>query len=567
MPPFWVCRLRPYEWNGPLDRSGAGTPVRAPAHGGSAAEYRVTGFSGACHRAMLEWSWVMRKTPRNRRTVARRPFADAREVVVVPPREVAGLGSNDNRAVSEFRALLHRERAELEVELGAPVRFADADPGAGPRWLIGPASNNPDISQYRQPLGRAAGIWFRAEEQLLIADGPGLSAVQEALSLLRTLVMTGEAEVLATDCTDLDEAIDRMITEVGWTYPAFGLRNLDWEAICAHHRERVAATTEPLVAAQKWLAELGDAHTWVRALPVSVPLPYQVWVEERTATLTRVAPGTAASQAGVRVGDTLAEVDAAGWWARTGAPAHSRPLITGYRLLSSPVGVERALTARRRDGTTRTWFEAAALDPPYPLVQWRRLQTGTGYLRIEAWRADRGIDNAIDAAFSDLFSTKNLIVDLRGNVGGNLVLALSFRDRFLRRRTRMGSIRFSTGPGGMSPPAAIVGEPAEERYRWHGNVCFLTDPLTYSASEDALLGLQGLPHVRVVGESTGGGSGRPRTLRLLPGWRLTISTALTYDRLGRCIENVGIMVDRRVTPDRFSPDAPDHVLLAADRSW
>ena len=96
---------------------------------------------------------------------------------------------------------------------------------------------------------------------------------------------------------------------------------------------------------------------------------------------------------------------------------------------------------------------------------------------------------------------------------------------------------------------------------------FLTDALTLSASEDALLGLQGLPHVRVVGTPSGGGSGRPRTLRLLPGQTLTVSTALTYDRCGRCVEGAGIPVDVPAAEAPPAPDAPDRVLAAADGAW
>ena len=82
-----------------------------------------------------------------------------------------------------------------------------------------------------------------------------------------------------------------------------------------------------------------------------------------------------------------------------------------------------------------------------------------------------------------------------------------------------------------------------------------------------MLGLQGLDHVDVVGEPSGGGSGRMRTLRLLPGWRLTVSTALTYDRSGRCVEGAGISVDRYVAPNRFDPAARDMVLEEADTGW
>ncbi|MDQ3827367.1 MAG: S41 family peptidase, partial [Actinomycetota bacterium] len=79
--------------------------------------------------------------------------------------------------------------------------------------------------------------------------------------------------------------------------------------------------------------------------------------------------------------------------------------------------------------------------------------------------------------------------------------------------------------------------------RWPGPITVLVDAMTYSAAEDFLLGLQGLEHVTVLGEPTGGGSGRPRTIAITPDLTLSISTALTYDRRRRCIELNGLPVD------------------------
>jgi len=62
----------------------------------------------------------------------RGPFAGADEVVVVLPRDGAALGDDGPRALDDLGTLLRREQAELELELGAPVRFADHDPGIGP---------------------------------------------------------------------------------------------------------------------------------------------------------------------------------------------------------------------------------------------------------------------------------------------------------------------------------------------------------------------------------------------------------------------------------------------------
>ncbi|MFS8531358.1 hypothetical protein, partial [Sphaerobacter thermophilus] len=194
---------------------------------------------------------------------ARRLFPGASEICVVLPRDGAALGPDGERALAGFRELLYRERAEIEAECGVPARFVDTDPGEGPRWLIGPAACNPAISTYPRRGEGQAGVWLDREREVLITDAPDLFGVIEAISLIRTLVMTGQDAVFVSECRDLDEAIERITREVGWTYPSFALRGLDWEAICARHREEAARASDPLAAMQTWLAELQDAHTWV----------------------------------------------------------------------------------------------------------------------------------------------------------------------------------------------------------------------------------------------------------------------------------------------------------------
>ena len=92
----------------------------------------------------------------------RRPFAGAREVAVVLPQAASAPG-DDARALAQFGTLLREESAELALELGAPPRFVEADPGAGPRCLIGPATANPDLGRYRQAGDGRAGLWLDRE--------------------------------------------------------------------------------------------------------------------------------------------------------------------------------------------------------------------------------------------------------------------------------------------------------------------------------------------------------------------------------------------------------------------
>lgn len=495
------------------------------------------------------------------------PFAGEEYVTIVLPHVVPGMSQQDAKALEGMNTLIQQEPQEFVVELGAPVRFTHEDPGEGPRFLIGPAICNPHIEIYTREGEHNPGLWLSREQQTLVADAPDLNGIYESLNLLRTLRMKGQSSITATPARDLDEAITRIVDEVGWTYPSFQLRNLDWPAICARHIPLVkAAADDPLPAMQEWIAELQDGHTWIRQQSL-MPLTYSLWLTPDKALFERVHPGTPAWQADVRVGDELLNEDNAGWWVRTNAPAHARPLVAGRRLLSTPPGVERTFTAKKPTGEIITWAESPSPTLPFPLVTWSRLPTGTGYLRIEQWRDDSGIDDMLDQAFGELQDSGRLIVDLRSNTGGNLILAHSFRDRFLRTKTLMGSLCVSTGYGNISSAAPIIGEPTQQHRPWRGEVRFLTDPLTYSASEDALLGLQGLLHVKIVGEPSGGGSGRQRTIPLQPKYLLFVSTALTYDRHNHCIEGAGIPVDIPVTPNRFDPNAPDNVLQAADASW
>jgi carboxyl-terminal processing protease len=461
----------------------------------------------------------------------RRPFEGEPRAVVVLPAADPTLGGNVD--------LMELERAAFEAELGAPVELAVNDPGAGARVTLELAA------EYEGP----ATVAYRAEDRLVAARAADVEGLFESLNLLRSVLRAGGA-MESRDCVDLDEAIGRISDEVGDTYPAFALRGLDWRSICEAHADRVRQAEDPLAALQRWLAELEDGHTWV--WPALGNLPYAIRVADDEAVFVRVRDGSAGEEAGVEPGWRLVEldgaaVDAADWLRRAAAPPHSRPFIAGRRLLAGPAGRTRILTGLSPEGERVTWEDTPAPRPAEPLVSWRRLSPAAAYLRVEAWVADAGVEERIDAAFEELCSCESLVLDLLGNPGGNLVLASRTRDRFLRKRTDLGSIRYSVGAGELSRGFPLVGEPASPEKRWPGRLIVLTDELTFSSSEDFLLGLQGLDHVRVVGRRSGGGSGRPRSLRLLPGWTLTVSTALTYDRDGHCVEGSGVPVDVAVS--------------------
>jgi carboxyl-terminal processing protease len=188
-------------------------------------------------------------------------------------------------------------------------------------------------------------------------------------------------------------------------------------------------------------------------------------------------------------------------------------------------------------------------------------------LQIGAWVPSAENQAAIDEAMESFAGAPGLVVDLRGNTGGNGQMAYAFRDRFLREEMRMGYVQFSEPGGQLGRRTAIHATPSPADKRWNGEVRFLTDPLTYSAAEDALLGLQGLDHVKILGMSSGGGSGRARTVRIFGDANLTVSSCLTFDRNGACIEGAGIPVDRPVAMQDDWDDWTRALLAATDASW
>lgn len=445
-----------------------------------------------------------------------------------------------------FAALLREEAAELVVELGADLRFFDGVTPGGPNQLefvIDPSVDAPQLLVDR-------GV-RRVE-----ARGASLDDCAAALHLLRTARRTGVDIARHASADTATEAVERVSAEVETTWPSFALAEIDWVRLSDVFRPS-PSDIDLVGGFQRWVAQLGDGHTNVHAQGGVGALPYTARAHEGRLVFGDIPTGTPAWELGVRSGDVLLGVDVPHLWDCVGATPHLKPWLVGRRALSGIAGEPLELTIRRADGSTVTVDDVPGLSTwPQPIEHFR-LQSGTGYLRIRRWLA--GDADAIDHALTDLEDTQRLIVDLRGNAGGTLVAATAFRRRFLLHPTRMGSVRFSVGDGTLSAPAYYDDEPSDRR-RWTKPVRFVTDALTYSASEDALLGLGQLAHVEVVGEPSGGGSGRPRTVPLLGSSFLTVSTALTYDHTGRCVERAGIHLDRPLRAD-------SQILTKTDAAW
>ncbi|MBR1485328.1 MAG: S41 family peptidase [Prevotella sp.] len=169
-------------------------------------------------------------------------------------------------------------------------------------------------------------------------------------------------------------------------------------------------------------------------------------------------------------------------------------------------------------------------------LTYRILDDNIGYLRYESFSNAFGEGN-LDEALLHLMLCNGLIIDIRGNGGGDLTNAEMLAARFCNERTLVGYIQHKTGPGHSAFSAK------EPRYldpsrnvRWQKPVCVLTNRHVFSAANEFVMYMKQLPHVTIVGDHTGGGAGMPFSSSLPNGWSVRFSAVPLYDANGESCE-------------------------------
>lgn len=177
--------------------------------------------------------------------------------------------------------------------------------------------------------------------------------------------------------------------------------------------------------------------------------------------------------------------------------------------------------------------------------------------------------STFSAAASDAFinemmmsvkDSNGLILDLRDNGGGELTNVERIVSHFINERTLAGYISHKTGKGhnDFSEPYPYSYDPVEYGVRWLKPVIVLTNRSTYSAANNCVQVLRMLPHVIVIGDTTGGGSGTPMSSQIPCGWSLRFSASPIYDAKMQLTEN-------GIEPDYHFDTTTDDYVNGRDR--
>lgn len=165
----------------------------------------------------------------------------------------------------------------------------------------------------------------------------------------------------------------------------------------------------------------------------------------------------------------------------------------------------------------------------------------------------------LEQTFTELAGARAWILDLRGNPGGTDLLGQALVARLMEEGHTYNALS-SRVRGGWSAPSPTIYADSRPESAFLGKLVCLIDAGTFSAADNVAACLDDLhPDVTFVGETTGAGTGAPRTFTLpRTRTRVTFSTMRVYSPNENLIEGIGVSPDRKVIRTR------DDVLAGRD---
>lgn len=157
-----------------------------------------------------------------------------------------------------------------------------------------------------------------------------------------------------------------------------------------------------------------------------------------------------------------------------------------------------------------------------------------------------------------------MILDIRGNSGGELTNAERLSRRFTNEKVQVGYMCHKTGKGhdDFSEPQAEYIEPSTG-IRWQKPVVLLVNRACYSAANIFVRNMKEFPLVTVMGDQTGGGSGLPFSSELPIGWSVRFSASPSFNARMQQIE-FGIQPDVSSSLDAVqAADGKDSMIESA----
>lgn len=252
-----------------------------------------------------------------------------------------------------------------------------------------------------------------------------------------------------------------------------------------------------------------------------------------------IRPESPADSSGVFVGDLIRAVDE--------QSTRELPIMMIELLMRGEPGSSASFSIVRANMRQFLTFDVERKILPQRKVSWEK-KDGAGYIHIPSF--DLGTLEAVQSAVNEFKaeSISDLIIDIRGNLGGNLEEAVHVADLFIKEgllvslKTKQSSTEYTA-----------------DEFAYDFNIYLLCDESTGRAAEFFAAALSAQDFVEVVGRNTLGIGTIQKSLELEEGALLNISYARVLGPGDLDISASGIVPDHEV-PKTTGEKESDEIL-------
>jgi len=411
------------------------------------------------------------------------------------------------------------------------------------------------------------------------ATSASTSPPANATSVPPTVTATSVPTIAPTEAIgnkEYLEVFEAIWTTVDQTYfdPDFG--GLDWDAVHDDYEPLIAAAEDDETLYQllnQMLWELNVSHTgvgpadmWPSIEPVAFEegeIGIDVRLLDDRAVIARVEAESPAEGAGLRPGYVIHSIDGvsieqviANAQGHLSPPYNEQGRIDGLtrRLLSLIYGdpetcaalayldendeLHEGCIARIRRQRMAP-FAGIPLPPAYLEFESGRLESGIGYIRFNTFHPDL-IPDMVEA-IAALQDAPGIVIDLRGNPGGDPTTAEQMAAQFLDGQVLFGSFRTRSG---------TMARTLNGKNIYTGPLVILIDASSYSGSEWFASGMQAAGRAVIIGERSPGGATAMSVKTLPNGASLGYPVAQLLAPDGTVLEGYGVIPDITVALDR-----------------
>jgi len=175
----------------------------------------------------------------------------------------------------------------------------------------------------------------------------------------------------------------------------------------------------------------------------------------------------------------------------------------------------------------------------------RTLDGNVGYLQILHFNGGADAARHFAQAMQDLHGTRELVLDLRDNSGGEVGSAVALASFFFSEARHLASVQWRRGPGELETERLITTPPSGETAYFKQPVIVLVSRQSVSAAELLAWALQRQGRAKVLGESTRGASHPAVRVRLSEHFGATIPVGRVFEpKTGQNWERSGVIPDR-----------------------